>query len=292
MTVLDFSEIKNFFPCAVALGNFESLHIGHSRIIEETVSYARKRGLVSAVYMYKNNYKSDKTLFSLDDRLVFIEKLGVDFVILDEFTTEYTQISCEDFVNRYIKEKFNAEAVFVGYNYRFGKCAYGDVTLLKELCGEISVFGVDCVTVDGIGVSTTLIKSYLENGEVTKANKMLGREYFVRGVVTSGRNVGTDLGFPTANIENETILAHGVYATNVVVGSEVYKAITNVGTKPSFGIETVNIETHILDFELDLYGKEIVVLFLEKMRKIIKFDSKEQLVLQLEADKQRRRILL
>ena len=291
MTVLEFSEIENFAPCAVALGNFESLHIGHCRIIEETVSYAKNGGIVSVVYMYKNNYKTESTLFSLNDRLEFLEKLGVDFVVLDEFTAEYAQISCEDFVYGYIKGKFNAEAVFVGYNYRFGKGAFGDVKLLKELCGDISVFGVDCVMVDGTGVSTTLIKSCLENGEISMANLMLGRDYFIRGVVSSGRNVGTGLGFPTANIETETILAHGVYATNVHVDGEVYMGITNVGTKPSFGIDAVNVETHILDAELDLYGKEIVVVFLEKMREVIKFNTKEELIIQLEADKKRREIL-
>ncbi|MBO5136777.1 MAG: riboflavin biosynthesis protein RibF [Clostridia bacterium] len=291
MTVLDFSEIRNFDPCAVALGNFEALHIGHRHIIEETVSYARENGLSSAVYMYKNNYKSACTLFSLEDRLSFLEKMGVDFVILDEFTPEYSQISCEDFVDFYIREKMNSKAVFVGFNYRFGKGESGDVALLKELCGDTYVFRVDCVKVDVECVSTTLIKSYLKNGEIKKANQMLGRDYFVRGIVASGRNVGTGLGFPTANIEVDTILAHGVYATSVLLGDEVYKAITNIGGKPSFGIESVNIETHILDAEIDLYGSEIIVLFHEKIRDIIKFDSKEELVSQLVDDKKRREIL-
>ncbi len=291
MTVLDFSEIRNFDPCAVALGNFESLHIGHCRIIEETVSYAKNAGIKSAVYMYKNNFKSENSLFSLEDRLVFLEELGIDFVILDEFTAEYAKISCEVFARFYIREKMNAKAVFVGFNYRFGKGASGDVALLKELCGDTFVFGVDCVKVDEECVSTTLIKSYLKNGEIKKANQMLGRDYFVRGVVESGRNVGTKLGFPTANIETDAIVGQGVYATSVVFDDKIYSAITNVGGKPSFGIETVNIETHILDCELDLYGKEIVVLFHKKIRDIIKFDSADELVNQLEADKKRRGIL-
>jgi len=291
MTVLDFSEIRNFDPCAVALGNFEALHIGHCRIIEETVSYAKILGIKSAVYMYKNNFKSENSLFSLEDRLIFLEKMGVDFVILDEFTAEYAKISCGDFAHFYIREKMNAEAVFVGFNYRFGAGASGDVALLKELCGDISVFSVDCVKIDDECVSTTLIKSYLKNGEIRKANQMLGRDYFVRGVVESGRNVGTKLGFPTANVETDTIIGQGVYATTVVVGDEVYRAITNVGGKPSFGIDALNIETHILDAEIDLYGKEILVLFHEKIRDIIKFDSADELINQLEADKKRREIL-
>lgn len=273
---------------AVALGDFDAIHKGHRIIIENMVSYAKKNKLLSVVYMY--SVRPGKELLSintLEKRLEILEKLGVECCVIEDFTPEYKDTSCNDFVKAYIENRLNAKGLFVGFNYRFGKMAKGDVNTLKGLCKNAEVFVIPCVKIRDIPVSSTLIRNMINQGDVLSAKEFLGRYFSVSGKVVRGKQLGRTIGFPTANIEYKAgniIPLEGVYITRSRIGNNKYYSITNVGAKPTVMDEVRNIETAIGDFSKDIYGEEIEVEFCEYIRKIEKFESLEMLKNQLKKD--------
>lgn len=289
MKVVFGSEGLSLPASAAALGNFDAVHKGHCEIISDAVKYARKKGILSVVYMISSRPGKDcLTVNTLEKRLEIMENLGADICVVEEFTEDYKNTSCGDFVKKYLMSRLSAAAVFVGFNYRFGKGAAGDVSALQALCGgEIKVFVKDCVKIDGKLVSSTAIREMIENGEVQTAAKFLGRYFSASGTVNRGRQFGRTIGFPTANTEypkGQVVPKAGVYITICRVGDKIYPAITNVGPKPTVGDMRQNIETSISGFSQDIYGREIEVEFCDYIREIEKFESIDALRAQLERD--------
>ena len=274
---------------AIALGDFDALHKGHVEIIKEAVAYASKSGISSAVYMFENSPKSDVYHINTPERRIkIIESLGVDICVLERFTESYKKLSCEEFVSEYIKKRLCARAVFVGFNYRFGCGASGGVNTLSDLCGEnTKVFVHDCVKQGGEIISSSRIRHLVSAGDMAEAKLLTGRNFEISGRVKSGNQIGRKIGFPTANIEYPHLQLtpkEGVYVTDVTVMGKTYRAITNVGEKPTVGEEHRNIETAILDFHGDIYGKIIKIEFLKYIRDIKKFETLDALSAQLESD--------
>ncbi len=283
---------------AVALGQFDSMHIGHTEIISKVVKYAKDNEMVSLVHIFENNpievIKGEKirSVNTLEKRLEILEGLGVDIVCVARFDTEYMNIEYKDFVSLYLRDMFNAAIVLVGYNYRFGKGGVGTSERLREECEKygIGVNVVPGIEQDGEVVSSTRIKEKLAMGDAEGAANMLGRYFSVKGEVVRGNQIGGKmLGFPTANIEmpGEIVMPKfGVYATRTRVGNEIYKSITNIGSKPTIENGTFCIETHIDGDFGELYGEIVEVEFCKFLRDIKKFDSLDGLRKQLERDKQ------
>lgn len=286
-----------FSGTAVALGGFDAIHIGHQAIINRVVETAKGEGLTSVVYFFTNQPREVLTgeklshVNSLAKRLEMLEELGVEIAIAQRVTPEFLQTAPEEFVVEYLKKTLDARFVAAGFNYRFGQYGRGDARLLRELCEplEIQVCEIPCVMVEDETVSSTRIRQLIAEGKTRSAEECLGRPFELSGKVVAGNRFGREMGIPTANLEfPEELLfpGFGVYLTETRVDGRWYPSMTNVGAKPTVEKNHPGIESHILDFSGDLYGKEIAVRFHEKLREIIRFDTPEQLQKQLEKDKE------
>lgn len=274
-------------PSAVALGGFDAIHKGHAAIISDMISYAKENKLLSVVYMFASPFdKGQKMLNTLQKRLEILEAEGVECCVVEEFDEEFKNTSKETFAKEYISNRLGAKAIFVGFDYRFGKGAEGSAADLKTLC-RAEVFVKDCVKLCGRAVSSTAIKEMIEAGDVKAASEYMGRHFSLSGKVVRGKQIGRTIGFPTANLkypEGIVIPKMGVYITKSKIGGKKYYSITNVGEKPTISDKTQNIETSIGEFSDDIYGEVIEVEFCERIREIRKFSSLDALKSQLKSD--------
>lgn len=292
MIITDFLSKTNE-PLAIALGFFDSVHIGHRAVIGLAVQYAQKNGIKSAVLTFENNPmqvlgQKDKLIFSFEERLKRLEKLGVDVVIKQKFDQEFMNTDKALFFDNLLRSHDIRFAV-CGNDYHFGKGSEGDINYLKNRFSQLNIEfkALDFVLAEQSKVSSTSIRKMIENGEIQKANQLLVEPYFVTGKVISGRGEGRRLGLPTININFEPDKVRplsGVYITKTLIDNKSYLSVTNVGSKPTFGDDNQNIETHILDYSGNLYNKDVKIEFYKYLRNIIRFQKIEQLVDQIEQD--------
>ena len=280
----------------IALGSFDGLHLGHLSLIHKVREEAEKNGGKSIVYTFKNHPRAvinkengPKLLMNNDEKAEIIEDCGIDMLYFQDFNSEFMKISPKEFIE-FLINKFNAKGLVVGFNYKFGYKNMGDTYLLKELQKEYSfeLFIMEPCKYKGEVISSTRIRKAVENGDVYEAYEMLGHPIRLSGEVIHGRKIGRTIGFPTANLnyDKKCILpAVGVYYTNVKVNNNIYKGITSVGNNPTVEGKSLTIETYILDFNEDIYGENIEVFFIKKIRNEKKFNSIEQLKEQLKKDK-------
>lgn len=288
---------KECSPSVIALGTFDGLHLGHQDIVLTAYNYARSNNLKLIVFTFSNH-----PLCSLKPELVpaqvitqkqkerYLKNYGVDILINVPFNTELSEISPEDFLQKL--SFFNYKCLVVGKNFSYGFLGKGTIDTLEDAANKNSfeVIARDLVECDNDVISSTRIRSFIKEGNISKANQMLGRAYSLTGVVTKGQQRGRLLGFPTANIElcysKMAIPANGVYAVKVKIGEKMYLAMANVGNNPTFGdVNNVRLEVNIFDFEGNLYNKEITVYFYDRMRGETKFSSVEELKQNIMFDK-------
>lgn len=272
---------------AMALGAFDGVHIGHKKLIENIVNYSKKTGCRSCVYTFDNLPSGAKYITDWQQRTDVFKRLGTDYLYIQKFDADFKDMSAKKFLDKYIK---NAAYVTVGFNFRFGKGREGNTSLLEEYCKENGIVFeiVQPVYLGSEIVSSTKIRGYIEENNFETAKNMLGYHFCVKGVVEHGNAIGRTIGFPTANIcvdENRIMPTEGVYATVTEYDGKKYASITNYGGKPTFKDNKILLETNIFNFDGDLYGKEISVFFLEKLRNIVGFGSAEELKRQLTDDK-------
>ncbi len=272
----------------VALGDFDGLHIAHMTIIRSGINYARDRGLKSGILLFEENTKGARLITPNEAKLELLEREKPDFVYLRKFTKEFMRLSPREFVELLIKN-LNIKAVCVGYDYSFGYKAEGNVELLKKFGAEygFDVLVTGAMSLDGKIISSTYIRSLIESGDIEEANKFLGRRFCVEGIVLSGLQNGRKMGIPTANVNYDPKMAmpkSGVYAGITYVDGRRLKCVINVGANPTFNADKITIESHILDFDEDIYGKYIRVSFALRMRGDIKFDSIAALKEQIHSD--------
>ncbi len=291
MKVVNSDELKRYTDrkTAAALGSFDALHKGHLKVIGEAVDFAKNNGLLSLVQLVEMPNQTERVK-TLEKRLEILSNMGVDIVVIEEFTQEFKSVEYTDFVADYIKDTYNAKAVFAGENYKFGHGAKGDTQKLIQECAKygIEVFIQSCVESGGI-ISSSRIRQLVKSGRVDDVAELMTVPYSVSGEVVHGEGIGKSLGFPTANINiprNTVVPKDGVYLSKVLFGGKEFLGITNVGSKPTVDINDKNIETYIADYNGNLYGKTIEVQFLKYLREIKKFDSLQELKRQLEKDKE------
>lgn len=263
---------------AVALGNFDGLHVGHMKLVNKLIEVAAKSGRKSLVYVIEND--SCDSILPKRKQIDILDKAGVDYVMFRKFSDEFKNIKANVFLKK-LKERFNVGTVVVGEDYRFGRDRMGDISSIKKF------FEVDVV--DRIDdVSSTTIRNMIREGNIAGANRMLGREFSLEGDVVEGLKNGRKIGFRTANLrepDGMIIPKVGVYKTRTKYNNNVYTSITNIGTNPTIGNLSHNIiETNILDFSEDIYGKSIEVSFVERIRDERKFNSIEELVVRIAED--------
>ncbi|MFQ6110113.1 MAG: riboflavin biosynthesis protein RibF [Candidatus Aminicenantales bacterium] len=280
-------------PTAVAIGNFDGVHLGHKKILEELIRNAEQDDLLSACLTFhphpENILQEQKIplLQTLDQRLEEIAKFGVHTAVVLRFTRELARLSPEEFVRTILVGKLRAKSIIVGENFRFGKSRQGDVKKLFALAsdGRFKVISVKSVLQGGQTVSSSRIRELLNQGKLEEANRFIGRPYEIRGRVVRGSSRGKILGFPTANIRpiNE-IHPWGVFITNVWIQGETHPAVTHIGNIPTFQQNDQHVESYIIGFRGSLYGQVIRVFLLKKLRDPKKFATPEALSSQIKRD--------
>lgn len=281
----------------VALGTFDGLHLGHQEVITTAKREATKRNALLAVFTFSNHPLElirpelvPVKLLTQQQKYKLLEGFGVDLLIDLPFNKELASLSKDAFLNKLLQ--LGVSGIVVGENFTYGEKGAGNCRSLAEAAVEYG-FSLDVrplVKREGTVISSTVVRHLLAEGSVREAAALLGRSYGLTGTVAHGQERGRLLGFPTANIElSEARVAcppEGVYAVRVLVGTEEYKGMANVGKNPTFGdVEKLRLEAHLFDFSGNLYGKEITVLFVDKIREQVKFSSIEKLKQQLEQDK-------
>ena len=240
-----------------------------------------------------NNHDGELRFISSQVRKAeLLEQFGIDNKIVIPFTKEFAQTSSEQFIHDYLVEQIGVKKLIVGYDHQFGKNREGNYEQLKSL-GDSYGFEVEEISaeyINGVAISSTKIRSALKKGDVLTANKMLGYTYSIAGTVIEGNKIGRTIGFPTANIDIDDALkliaAGGVYACTVKVGGKLYKGMGNSGTRPTVGINGLVTEVNIFDFDADIYGDDIVIYFVDRIRDEVKFDGLDALKQQLNKDKE------
>jgi riboflavin kinase/FMN adenylyltransferase len=285
-------------PLGIALGNFDGLHLGHQEVIQNLVEECRRNGLKSVVFTFithpRDVLRGRKVLrlITNDQKIKLLKELNVDYVIMHPFDETVKNIEPTDFIVNHLLKNVEVKLITVGFDYRFGKGAVGEVELLREYSEKYGyalnilspVKGLDS---EFVKISSTLIRKLLSDGEVEKANKLLGRKYSVEGIVRSGKKLGREIGFPTANLNfssEKHLLLEGVYITETTYDGVTYQSVTNVGYNPTFDQSDLVIETNIFDFDKEIYGEHIKVDFLSRVRGEVKFKSVEELAMNIDYD--------
>lgn len=297
----NFFEYKKVNNAIVTIGTFDGVHLGHQAILKDMVKTAKEIGGETVVITFHPhprqvlNIDSSHLRFisTQEEKLKRLEELGIDNLIIINFTKEFSRTSSESFIRDYIFDKIAPVKIVIGYDHHFGKNRMGDFNLLYELGYQyrLKVQRIPAQDVENIAVSSTKIRHSLQQGDIEHANLLLGYQFSYAGTVISGKKIGRELGFPTANMdvkkEFRLIETHGVYATYVDYDGKTYKSMTYIGNKPTIDDnEDVSIETHLLDFDDDLYDKEIKIRFVKKVRGEIKFNSLEAMKQQLKLDEE------
>jgi len=284
----------------ITTGVFDGVHKGHVEILERLKKSASKINGESVIVTFwphprlvLNQDNSIKLINTLDEKLFLFEKSGIQHVVIIPFTEEFSKLSSHQFMEDIMVNKLKVNHLIVGFNHHFGKGREGNFELMQQYSKQFgfTLEKLDAQLVENEKVSSTLIRNALNDGDVTSANKYLGYNYSITGKVMEGRKIGRTIDFPTANIkvnhDFKLVPKIGVYAVEVTVSGTNYPGMLNIGYRPT--VETnsvqVTIEVHLINFNGDLYHKDLTLIFKQRIRNEVKFDSLEQLKQQLNADK-------
>lgn len=276
------------FDSVIALGDFDGLHTAHMAIIRSAEKYGTENGLKSGVLLFDGSFKNAKKIMGTEQKTEILKSEKLYFAYICKFSDDFRKMSPAEFAEFLVK-RLNAKAVCIGYDYTFGHNAEGNAQMLKMFGKKMGfdVIVTDRIERDGSTVSSTYIRSLIENGNINKANELLGRRFFMEGKVLTGYQNGRKMRIPTANIEygDENILPKsGVYAGITHIDGKEFKSVINIGNNPTFGADKITIESHVLNFNGDLYGKNVRVDFAEYLRGEKKFRCVEELKAQIEQD--------
>jgi riboflavin kinase/FMN adenylyltransferase len=281
----------------LTIGVFDGVHAGHRHLLRQLQQQAAKANLLSGVVTFNPHPQSVlhpirqlPWLSDLDDRVTTLQQLGLDIVAVLTFTPRLAQLSARDFMSL-LRRQLKMQGIMVGPDFVLGRGGEGDINLLRTLGVEMefTVHVVAPFTVDGEVVSSTLIRQSLAQGDMRRVEKLMGRRFYLQGKVITSDRRGRVLGFPTANLDmkpQQALPDNGIYATITQVDGERFSSATNVGTRPTFGEGERMVETYLLDYDGDLYGKKITIEFVRKVRDERRFPSAEQLIVQMRKDVQ------
>ena len=285
----------------VTTGFFDGVHLGHRQVIEKLVSVAHERDTESVVVSFwphprtvlQDGARSLRLLTTLDEKRHMLLEMGVDRVEVLNFTKEFSSMSASQYLQDYVINELGCDAIVLGYDNRIGSKASGSGDSLPDIAGSLGLEGIrtGALDISGGPVSSTRIREALCRGDVSAASELLGYDYSIKGVVVSGNRIGHTIGFPTANMQLyeplKAVPGNGVYMTEVSVQGRSLHGITNIGVRPTLGRDSSPvIETHILGFDEEIYGLDIRLSFVRKIRDEIKFKSLDLLRQQLHKDMQ------
>ncbi len=296
----DINNLPQFTNAVVTIGSFDGVHLGHKKLVKKIKSIANKidgEDVVVTFHPHPRSIifpydKSLKILTDLDEKLFLLEEAGVSNVVIVPFTIEFSQQSPKEYIEKFIIESFHPAYLIVGYDHKFGLNRKGDYNLLSEYQkkGVFNLIQIDKEEIDDIGISSTKVRNYLSDGDMSNANYFLGYEYSIKGKVVHGEKIGTSLGFPTANIKLSTLLKVvpkiGIYAVKISHDDEEYDGMLYIGNRPSISSNgQTTIEVNIFNFDQTIYGDILVIKFIHFIRDDIKFNDLIDLKRQLKLDK-------
>lgn len=299
VTVQSISNYDKKHPTAITIGTFDGVHIGHRKILERLINDAKKTGLQSTVLtffphprMVLQKDTEIKLLNTIQEKINILELIGLDCLIIQPFTIEFSRLSATEFVRDILVNKLKSKKIIIGYDHRFGRNRNANIQDLIAF-GNALNFEVEEIAaeeINDVSVSSTKIRNALINGDIKTANDYLGYNYMLTGDVKKGKGLGRKLNFPTANLfieeEYKLIPKNGVYVVKSILNKQLFYGMMNIGFNPTVGGSTKNIEIHFFNFKADLYGQNIQVDILERIRDEHKFNSLEELKVQLEKDKE------
>lgn len=293
----NFNDHSSQRPLSLSLGMFDGVHLGHKSIIDELAKVGSENNLDTAILTFWphprfvfNPAEDLKLLNTLEEKISLIEKYGINHLFLKEFDEEFRNLTGEEFVRQILVDKLNVKYLIIGYDHSFGKNRSGNFELLQKLSKELDfeVEQMEAINIHENNISSTKIRNALLAGNIKEANEMLGYFYSVSGKVVHGKKLGRTIGYPTANIETESIKLlpkKGAYIVEVFLDDQKYKGMLSVGTNPTVNGEKLTVEVYILDFEGDIYDEAITVKFRDFLHDEIKFEGIEKLVERLDEDK-------
>ena len=287
----------------VALGNFDGVHVGHQILFKKAAEIASEKKGTSIAFTFEPHplkviapEKVPPLLTHFHKKMELIEACNIDSVICADFTRQFADQRPRDFSENILKGKIGAKEVVVGFDYAFGRGREGTIPYLKKMGEEFGfvVHVVDPFQLDGLTVSSSHVRELIEAGNVESARKFLGRHYSIVGPVISGHKTGQAIGFPTANIDTSKVQipGTGVYAVRMIYQNNSFGAVANIGFNPTFHRDRLSVEVHIFDFNQVIYGKEVEVEFISRIRSEIEFESKDELVVQIKKDIETAKVLL
>jgi len=296
----DLNQFKALRP-VITIGTFDGVHLGHQKVIGRLREFAKQHNGESVIFTFNTHPRlitapgetNLRLLTTPDEKVKLLEKFGIDHLVVHPFNKEFSELTYSEFVEKILVEKLGTHCLVVGYDHKFGKNREGGFEYLQQCATKFGfqIEKLEALEVDDLRVSSTKIRNALESGEINTANHLLGYTFTLHGTVVNGKQMGRKLGFPTANIEasdkNKIIPGYGVYAVKTEFEKTQYLGMLNIGTRPTFNNNADNrsIEVHIFDFEGDIYGRELTLKFIDKIRDEQKFDHIDLLVNQLKTDK-------
>ena len=297
-----------YFPkdCIITIGNFDGLHKGHIHIIDLIKEMSVKKGLKSLIVtfdphpaqIFNKNLLENHLITSADKKIELLNSTGIDYLYIINFNKEFATISAHSFLKDFLVDTFEPSNIIVGYDHFFGNNKEGSFNLIEHKSVEFGykALKVDKIQLEGIDVKSESIRSLITQGSVETANKLLGRKFSFYGKVVHGRGVGKTIAFPTANIkvdqESQLLPGNGVYSTEIIIkkNKKSYNSVCNIGVRPTFkdaSFKHKSIEVHIFsDKNFNIYEHEIELIFKSRVRDEIKFDNKEDLINQINLDKE------
>jgi riboflavin kinase / FMN adenylyltransferase len=286
----------------VTIGTFDGVHKGHHLVLERLKEIARQTGGETVVFTFyphprlvlQPDEHNLRLLTTLDEKVELLRRAGIQHLVVYPFTKEFAKNSYSEFVKKVLVDEIQTDSLVVGYDHRFGRDREGGYEYLQKCAQKygFSIEKLDVLLMNEVNISSTRIRNALESGDIAKANLYLGYTYTLHGRVVEGQKLGRTIGFPTANIESsdlyKLIPGYGVYAVEVQIQEKIYQGMMNIGTRPTFNQNADNrsIEVNIFDFDGELYGREVTLFFVAKIRNERKFEGKAALVEQLFADKE------
>ena len=305
MKVFNSLEEVNVQGCVATIGTFDGLHCGHKVVIRHLLEKARAYQKPSLLITFEphprlvlqQNIEGLRLLTIREEKVHHLNKLGIDYLLFLPFTFEFSQMSSEQFIEKVLMKSLGVNAMVIGYDHRFGKRVEGERDVAELLAEhQIAVERIPEQDVENVAVSSTKVRKALETGDLKMANRLLGYEYSFSGTVIHGRKQGRKMHFPTANIllKNRLKLLppDGVYAVWVRYKMQWHKGMMNMGYKPTFKHREHSIEVHLLDFEETIYGENLQVRFVERIREEQQFSSTAELQAQLEKDREKAKVIL
>jgi len=280
----------------VTIGNFDGVHLGHQELLKQTIAQAKNEGILSCVYTFEPPPRTllapqlqTPRIHTWQEKVETLLQCGVDCVVVEEFSLTFAGYSPKWFAKEILQNRLSAESAIVGYDFRYGKARGGTVETLRNSLPELEVIQVSALQKEDEVVSSSRIRSLIQSGCVEQASELLTRPHQIRGIVVSGKREGRKIGYPTANVATSDALIpeKGVYAVRVQVNRGRWlNGMVNLGTQPTFGGRKFQIETHIFNFDCDIYGDELTIAFVKRIRAEKRFNSVSELRVQLQQDKE------